>query len=157
MNMAIEKLQSKFPDAIVDIYEFRGDTTITIKSDMLVAMCTFLRDEPETSYRYLSSISAVDYLPGTYQPASPRFAAVYHLYSHQFKKRIALKVFCPNDENPALPSVVPVWSTADWHEREAYDLMGIKFVGHPDLRRILTPPECEGSYPLRKDYPQEGC
>jgi len=156
MNTATEKLQAKYPDAIVDIYEFRGDTTVTVKPDMLVEMCTFLRDDPETSFRYLSSVSAVDYLPGSYLPASPRFAAVYHLYSHQFKNRIALKAFCPNDENPALPSVVQVWSTADWHEREAYDLMGIKFIGHPDLRRILTPPECEGSYPLRKDYPQEG-
>jgi NADH-quinone oxidoreductase subunit C len=156
MNTATEKLQAKFPDAIVDIYEFRGDTTVTVKPDMLVEMCTFLRDDPETSFRYLSSVSAVDYLPGSYLPASPRFAAVYHLYSHQYKNRIALKAFCPSDENPALPSVVPVWTTADWHEREAYDLMGIKFIGHPDLRRILTPPECEGSYPLRKDYPQEG-
>jgi len=156
MNTATEKLQAKFPDAIVDIYEFRGDTTVTVKSDLLVEICTFLRDDPETSFRYLSSVSAVDYLPGSYLPASPRFAAVYHLYSHQFKNRIALKAFCSNDENPALPSVVQVWSTADWHEREAYDLMGIKFIGHPDLRRILTPPECEGSYPLRKDYPQEG-
>jgi NADH-quinone oxidoreductase subunit C len=156
MNTATEKLQAKYPDAIVDIYEFRGDTTVTVQPDMLVEICTFLRDDPETSFRYLSSVSAVDYLPGSYLPASPRFAAVYHLYSHQYKNRIALKAFCPSDENPALPSVVPVWSTADWHEREAYDLMGIKFIGHPDLRRILTPPECEGSYPLRKDYPQEG-
>jgi NADH-quinone oxidoreductase subunit C len=152
MDMATEKLQAQFPDDIVDIYEFRGDTTVTVKPEKLVEICTFLRDDPETLYKYLSSVSGVDYLP-----ASPRFAAVYHLYSHQFKNRIALKAFCPNDETPALPSVVPVWSTADWHEREAYDLVGIKFVGHPDLRRILTPPECEGYYPLRKDYPQEGC
>ena len=99
----------------------------------------------------LSSVSAVDYLP-----ASPRFAAVYHLYSHQFKNRIALKAFCPNDETPALPSVVPVWSTADWHEREAYDLMGIKFIGHPDLRRILTPPECEGYLSLTERLSPRG-
>jgi NADH-quinone oxidoreductase subunit C len=151
MNTATEKLQTQFPDAIVDIYEYRGDTTITVKPEKLVDICLFLRDDPATSFRYLSSISGVDYLP-----ASPRFAAVYHLYSHLYKNRVALKVFCPNDENPALPTVVPVWSTADWHEREAYDLLGIKFVGHPDLRRILTPPECEGYFPLRKDYPQEG-
>ena len=151
MNTATEKLQAQFPEAVVDVYEFRGDATITVKPEQLVEICQFLRDDPETSMKYLSSVSGVDY-----HPASPRFAAVYHLYSHQFKKRVALKAFCPNDEIPALPSVVPVWSTADWHEREAYDLVGIKFIGHPDLRRILTPPECEGFHPLRKDYPQEG-
>lgn len=151
MNTATEKLQAHFPEAVVEVYEFRGDTTITVKPEQLVEVCRFLRDDPEISMKYLSSVSGVDY-----HPASPRFAAVYHLYSHQYKKRVALKAFCANDEIPALPSVVPVWSTADWHEREAYDLVGIKFIGHPDLRRILTPPECEGYHPLRKDYPQEG-
>ncbi|WP_041284494.1 NADH-quinone oxidoreductase subunit C [Desulfobacca acetoxidans] len=149
--MAINKLQAQFPDEIVDVYEFRGDATVTVKPEKLVEICEFLRDDPETSFRYLSSVSGVDY-----HPASPRFAATYHLYSHQNRNRIALKAFCANDDAPALPSVVSVWSTADWHEREAYDLVGIKFSGHPDLRRILTPPECEGYHPLRKDYPQEG-
>lgn len=152
MDTATDKLKAQFPDDILDIYEFRGDTTVTVNPDKLVDIAIFLRDDPETSFRYLSAVSGIDYMP-----ASPRFAAVYHLYSHQFKNRIALKAFCPNDGSPALPTVVPVWSTADWHEREAYDLVGIKFIGHPDLRRILTPPECEGYHPLRKDYPQEGC
>ncbi|MBM4287865.1 MAG: NADH-quinone oxidoreductase subunit C [Deltaproteobacteria bacterium] len=151
MDTAIEKVKAQFPDDIVDSYEFRGDTTLTVTPAKLVDICLFLRDDPDTSFRYLSSISGVDYLP-----TSPRYAAVYHLYSHQYKKRLALKAFCANDELPALPTVVPVWSTADWHEREAFDLVGIKFIGHPDLRRILTPPECEGYHPLRKDYPQEG-
>jgi len=151
MDTVTEKLQAQFPEAIVEVYEFRGDTTVTVKPEQLVAICQFLRDDPETSFKYLSAVSGVDYYP-----ASPRFAAVYHLYSHQYKQRFALKAFCANDDLPVLPSVVPVWSTADWHEREAYDLVGIKFTGHPDLRRILTPPECEGYHPLRKDYPQEG-
>ncbi len=147
----IEKVKAQFPDDVVEVYEFRGDTTITVKPGKLVEICTLLRDDPELSFRYLSSISAVDY-----QPASPRFAAVYHLYSHKNHNRVALKALCENDGAPVLPSVVPVWNTANWHEREAYDLMGIKFAGHPDLRRILTPPECEGYHPLRKDYPVRG-
>lgn len=151
MSAAVDKLQAQFPEEIVEVIEFRGETTIVVKPAKIVEICTLLRDDPETSFRYLSSVSAVDYLP-----ASPRFAVVYHLYSHQHKNRVALKVFLQDDEAPVIASVVPVWSTANWHERECYDLMGIQFRGHPDLRRILTPPECEGSYPLRKDYPVRG-
>lgn len=151
MSAAVEKVQAHFPAEIVEVVEFRGDTTIVVKPAKIVEICTLLRDDPETSFRYLSSVSAVDYLP-----ASPRFALVYHLYAHKYKNRVALKVFLEDDEGPSVASVVPVWSTANWHERECYDLMGIHFRGHPDLRRILTPPECEAYYPLRKDYPQRG-
>jgi len=147
----IEKVKAQFPDEVVDTDEFRGDTTIIIRPEKITEICTLLRDDPETGFRYLSSISAVDY-----QPASPRYAVVYHLYSHGSHQRVALKACCADDEAPSIPSVVSVWNTANWHERECYDLMGIKFVGHPDLRRILTPAECEGYYPLRKDYPVRG-
>lgn len=151
MNAAVEKVQAQFPDEVVEVIEFRGDTTIVVKPDRLVEICTLLRDDRETSFRYLSSISAVDYLP-----ASPRFALVYHLYSHRNKNRVALKVYLEDDTAPTIASVVPVWSTANWHERECYDLMGIYFRGHPDLRRILTPPECESYFPLRKEIPVRG-
>ncbi|MFP3867236.1 MAG: NADH-quinone oxidoreductase subunit C [Desulfobacteraceae bacterium] len=151
MSAAVERVQAQFPEEVVEIYEFRGDTTIIIKPDKIVEICTLLRDDRQTSFRYLSSISAVDYLP-----ASPRFAVVYHLYSHKYKDRVALKALLADDEYPRIHSVVPVWSTANWHERECYDLMGIKFRGHPDLRRILTPPECEGYFPLRKEIPVRG-
>lgn len=147
----IEKVKAQFPDELVDTYEFRGDTTLIVKAGKIAEICTMLRDDPEASFRYLSSISAVDYLP-----ASPRYALVYHLYSHKTHARMALKAFCEDDGAPSITSVASVWNTANWHERECYDLMGIKFVGHPDLRRILTPPECEGYHPLRKDYPVRG-
>lgn len=151
MDTAINKVQTQFPEDVVEIYNFRGDNTIIVKPDNIVAICKFLRDDPEMSFRYLSSISALDYYP-----SSPRFAVTYHLYSHKNHNRIALKAYPQDDAAPSIDSVVPVWSAANWHERECFDLMGIRFLGHPDLRRILTPSECEGYHPLRKDYPVRG-
>ena len=150
MNAAVALLQAKFPEEVVEVVEFRGDTTVTVKPERLVDICRLLRDDPETSFRYLSMIAGMDY-----SPQSPRFGAVYNLYSHKNKNRLTLKVFLRDDRAPALDSVTSVWSTANWHEREAYDLLGIRFKGHPDMRRILMPADWVG-YPLRKDYPVKG-
>ncbi|MDD2902696.1 MAG: NADH-quinone oxidoreductase subunit C [Syntrophales bacterium] len=150
MNKAAELLQEKFPEEVVEVTEFRGETTITVKPERIVDICLALRDTPQTYFRYLSMIAGMDYLP-----QSPRFGVVYNLYSHRNHNRVTLKALLPNDANPVIDSVVPVWTTANWHEREAYDLVGIRFRGHPDLRRILMPGDWVG-HPLRKDYPLRG-
>jgi NADH-quinone oxidoreductase subunit C len=150
MKTAAELLQEKYPEEVVEVTEFRGETTITVKSGRIVDLCKTLRDAPETSFKYLSMIAGMDYLP-----QSPRFGVVYNLYSHRHRNRVTLKTFLADDHSPAIDSVAPVWSTANWHEREAYDLLGIRFRGHPDLRRILMPSDWVG-HPLRKDYPLRG-
>ena len=104
----------------------------------------FMRDDAELAFDWLSCISAVDYV------ADDQLCAVYDLYSMKHKHWFAVKVYVDR-ANPTIPSVMDLWSAADWHEREAYDLMGIIFDGHTDLRRILLPEDWEG-YPLRKDY-----
>jgi NADH-quinone oxidoreductase subunit C len=150
MNAGVALLQSKFPAEVVEVTEFLGETTVTIKPEQIVEICRTLRDDPETSFKYLSMIAGMDY-----SPASPRFGLVYQLYSHKNHNRLALKTFLKDDRAPVVASVTSVWSTANWHEREAFDLLGIRFQGHPDMRRILMPPDWTG-HPLRKDYPLKG-
>ncbi len=147
---AAELLQTKFPEEVVEVVEFRGDTTVVVKPGRIVDICRTLRDDPDLSFRYLSMIAGLDFLP-----ASPRFGLVYNLYSHKNHDRITLKTYLTSDTNPAIDSVTPVFNTANWHEREIYDLMGVRFHGHPDLRRILMPPDWVG-HPQRKDYPLRG-
>jgi NADH-quinone oxidoreductase subunit C len=145
----IDKVKSKFPDAVVNVEEYRGDVTVTLKREALLPVCTFLRDDPDYSFRFLADITAVDY-----KDKIPRFVAVYHLLSHEHNQRLRLKVSL-DDMNPEIETVVGIWPTANWHERETYDLMGVKFLNHPDLRRILLPYHWD-CHPLRKDYPLEG-
>jgi NADH-quinone oxidoreductase subunit C len=116
---------------------------ITIAPDTTKEICTFLRDDSELQFDYLSCLSGVDYNNGT-------LGIVYHLNSMVHKHKIVLKTFC-SKENPHIQSVSGVWGTANWHEREVFDLFGIIIDGHPDLRRILLPDDWEGN-PLRKDY-----
>ncbi|MGP8051354.1 MAG: NADH-quinone oxidoreductase subunit C [Desulfobaccales bacterium] len=150
MSAAVNLVQAQFPDELLEVVEFRGETTIVVKPERLVDICRALRDDPETSFRYLSMIAGMDYLP-----QSPRFGLVYNLYSHQHHNRVTLKTRLADDAAPLAPSVTPVWTTANWHEREIYDMMGIRFQGHPDLRRILMPADWVG-HPQRKDYPLRG-
>ncbi len=150
MNAAVDLLKAKFPGEGVEVVEFRAEVTIVVKPERLVDICKALRDHPETSYRYLSMVAGLDFLPNT-----PRFGVVYNLYSHRYHNRVTLKTFLADDAAPVVDSVVPVWSTANWHEREVYDMMGIRFNGHPDLRRILMPADWVG-HPQRKDYPLRG-
>ena len=150
MHVAADLLKKQFPSEIVEVEEYRGDTTVVVKPGRISDICTFLRDDPTVSFKYLSMIAGLDY-----SPASPRFAVAYNLYSHKNHDRLTLKAYLESDAAPAIDSVTKVWSTADWHEREAYDLMGIKFKGHPNLKRILLPADWKG-HPLRKEYPQRG-
>ena len=150
MKQAVALLEEKFPDEVVEVVEFRGDTTIEVKPSLIVDIMTALKDGHDTGFKYLSMIAGMDY-----SPASPRFGVVYNLYSHKHHDRITLKVLLADDLAPAIDSVSTVWSTANWHEREIYDMMGIRFKGHPDLRRILMPGDWVG-HPQRKDYPLKG-
>ncbi len=147
----IELLETAFGNRAVVAAEHAGlQPALLVPADLLPQTCLFLRDHEETYFDFLSCLSAVDDGPG-----AGTFTVVYHLASIPHGHQLTLKVVIENDrrlENlPTLPSVASVWRTADWHEREAFDLMGIYFDGHPDLRRILLPDDWEG-YPLRKDY-----
>ncbi|MBE8720407.1 NADH-quinone oxidoreductase subunit C [Sphingobacterium pedocola] len=136
-------------ESVVDVQLDGLQQALVIHPGYLIDICGWLRDNPIYYFDFLSNITAVDYHPQT------KFAVVYHLASIPYQKQLTLKVFITNDRTaaalPELPSVSSVWKTADWHEREAFDLMGVYFDGHPDLRRILMPDDWEG-YPLRKDY-----
>ncbi|MCP3176306.1 NADH-quinone oxidoreductase subunit C [Desulfuromonas sp. KJ2020] len=146
-NAAVGKLKAKYASSVLDVAEFRGETTVTVKKEDIVAICTFLKKE--VGYNFLTDLCGVDYLGKT-----PRFMVVYHLYNIGTKERLRLKV--PVEESDAtVDTVSGVWSTANWHERECWDLMGISFNNHPDLRRILMAEDWEG-HPLRKDYPVQG-
>ena len=129
--------------------DFRGETTVVIPSELLRHAAEYLSTEPSLRFSFLSDITTLDRFP-----IEPRFEVNYHLVSLDRRERLRLKVRVPGS-NPAVPSVTTIWLTANWHERENFDLFGIRFEGHPDLRRILMPDEWEG-YPLRKDYPVEG-
>ena len=144
-NLTVSTLRERFPEAILSTRSFRNETTLLVGSGDVIRICRHLKEDPDLRYDFLSDLTAVDRLGD-----HPRFQVVYHLYSLQHKWRIRLKV--PVEEGESVPSVTLVWSTANWHEREVFDMFGIGFDGHPDLRRILMPEGWEG-FPLRKDYP----
>ncbi len=144
-NRTVSQLRERFPEATLPARSFRNETTILVRPGDIIRICRHLKEDPGLLYDFLSDLTAVDRLGD-----HPRFEVVYHLYSLQYKWRIRLKV--PVEEGEAVPSVTAVWSAANWHEREVFDMFGIGFDGHPDLRRILMPEEWEG-FPLRKDYP----
>ncbi len=146
-------VEEKFPDQVLGILNYAGQVGILLRKDRIQDICLFLRDEPSLRMDHLADLAAVDYskYPGD---AGPRFEVVYNMISMVHHHRIRLKVRV-TEEDPRVDSISSLWHTADWHEREAFDLMGIKFDGHPDLRRILMPEDWEG-HPLRKEYPLKG-
>lgn len=135
------------PAAVVDGKLDRGEWTLFIAPEQIHPVCEFLK--AKRGYRMLSNATAVDWYP-----TEPRFEVVYHLFCHERKQRLRLKCRVSGDQ-PEISTVSNVWSSADWFEREIFDLFGIRFAGHPDLRRILLPEGWEG-HPLRKDYPVTG-
>jgi NADH-quinone oxidoreductase subunit C len=144
-------LTEKFGAEVIVGEETTGlQPALLIAPDRIAEVCLELRNNPKTYFDFLSCLTGVDY--GT---EANRFGVVYHLASIPYKTQLTLKISKENDRNeenlPTFPSVVSVYRTADWHEREAYDMIGIFFDGHPDLRRILLPDDWEG-FPLRKDY-----
>ena len=145
-NTVVERLQAALPDAITGTSEFRGQLSVFVKREALLDVVRFLRDDPELQYNFLENLCGVDYLG-----REPRFEVVYHLLSFTNHHRVCLKVGVP-ESDPTLPSLTPIWSTANWQEREAYDMFGLVVTGHPSLDRILMPEDWEG-FPLRKDVP----
>jgi NADH-quinone oxidoreductase subunit C len=144
---AVIRLKKRFADSILDVGEFRGEVTITVGKEDITGICGFLKETLE--YNFLTDVTAVDYLG-----QEPRFMMVYHLCSMSGRDRIRLKAPVAGSD-PLIDSLVPLWKTANWLEREVFDLFGITFNNHPDLRRILLPNDWTG-HPLRKDYPLQG-
>jgi NADH-quinone oxidoreductase subunit C len=141
-----EKLKAHFADTVQEVVEAHGELTVVVSRAQIVEICRFLKDEAELRFDLLMDMAGVDYLG-----REPRFEVVYHLYSVPHNRRLRLKVRVP-ESDLVVPSVCSVWSTANWHEREAFDMLGIEFANHPDLRRIYMPDDYPG-HPLRKDFP----
>lgn len=146
-----QALQTTFGDEVVsDFHPVSAkdrDAWLTVAPRHVEAVCRHLRDAPELDCDYLECVTGVDY------PDLQKIAVVYHIYSYSKKHRVVLKAFLDR-EAPAIPTLVDVWSAANWQERECFDLLGVVFEGHPDLRRLLLPDDWEG-HPLRKDYKEK--
>jgi len=142
-------IEQRFGPYIVEAKEQWGELTIVLAREALLQVCRTLRDDPAFDYTMLVDLCGVDL--GV--EADPRFEVVYHLYSLTHRHRLRLKVRVREEE--AVPSVIEIWPNANWYEREVYDMFGVRFEGHPELRRLLMPEEWEG-HPLRKDYPLRG-
>jgi len=146
-SVALEKLVGRFGDDIVSTHSAFGDDTALVRREKIVEICTFLRDDPDLVFDFAMDLTCVDYLG-----EEPRFEVVYHLYSLAKKHRVRIKARVP-EEDPVIDTVIPVWVGMDWYEREAYDMYGIVFRNHPNLKRILMYDQFVG-HPLRKDYPK---
>src|SRR5437667_8467178 len=143
----VKRLKGKFGDAIIEASEFLGQLSIRVGRERVAEVCNTLKNDSQTPFDYLSDLTCVHYPDNREAP----FEVVYNLYSISKNERVRLKV-ATNGEG--INSVTSIWPSADWPEREVYDLFGVVFRNHPDLRRILLPPDWEG-HPLRKDYPLE--
>ena len=143
----VEKIRERFGDALQDVIYFRGEDTLVVAPEKIVEICRLLKEDPEMAFDLLVDITGIHYLEREYS-----YEVVYHLLSLARRRRLRLRARL--GEAGEIDSVTPVWRGADWHEREAFDLVGIRFRGHPDLRRILMPDDYEG-HPLRKDFALE--
>jgi NADH-quinone oxidoreductase subunit C len=144
----VKKLKAQFDGVVTEASEFVGQVSVRIQTDSIVAVCDFLKDDDEARFNYLSDLTCVHYPMRAEAPLE----IVYNLYSISRNERVRLKVSLA--EGAQVDSVTGVWPTANWMEREVFDLFGVSFRNHPDMRRILLPPDWEG-HPLRKDYPLE--
>jgi NADH-quinone oxidoreductase subunit C len=146
---AVKRIFDWNAGAIEEVKFDRDEMTVWVQRSTIREVCALLRDHPDCPFNFLSDVTCVDWLP-----QEPRFEVIYHLLSIARKERVRLKVRL-NGSSPVLDSVVPVWPAANYFEREVYDLFGVRFSGHPYLRRLLMPEDWDG-HPLRKDYPVEG-
>jgi len=142
----LELLRTTYPEGVLETSLPQGDALAVVRPEFLTKVMAFLRDDPRLLFNLLVDVTAVDHLG-----KKPRFDVVYHLLSIPFKRRLRIKVRVEDGE-PTVDSLTPLWGNANWLEREVWDMYGIHFTGHPDLRRILLYEEFQG-HPLRKDYP----
>ncbi len=145
-SAVLAEIQKKFPGDILSMHSQHGDDTAIVKRENVFSILKFLRDDPGLAFNFMMDITAVDY-----PEKDPRFEVVYHLYSLSKNRRLRIKAPVPL-KDPVIASCVSLWIGANWFERECFDLYGIRFDGHPDLRRILMYEGFEG-HPLRKDFP----
>jgi NADH-quinone oxidoreductase subunit C len=145
-NVAIQALRAAHPEAIVNAKFDRDELTLVISTESLRAACRTLQ---QAGYSFFEDVTCVDWYP-----SEPRFQVTYHILSHPLKERVRLHVMVGSIE-PSVDSITSIWPSANFYEREVWDLFGVRFNGHPGLRRIMLPEEWEG-HPLRKDYPVEG-
>jgi NADH-quinone oxidoreductase subunit C len=148
VNLTVRKLKEKFANSILEVTTFRNEITVTVSKGELFEICKFLQSDPDLQYRLLTDLCGLDFFPQT-----PRFGVVYLVYSLKSNQRLRVKTRV--GEGESIPSVESIWKVANWYEREVYDLLGITFDNHPDLRRIMLWDGYEG-HPLRKDFPVEG-
>jgi NADH-quinone oxidoreductase subunit C len=147
-EQVMDILRERYPEDVTDSGVSHGQSWVVVTRGRISAICNFLKESADIRMDYLIDITAVDW-----HPKNPRFEVVYHLHSMSNGCRLRIKV--PLEEEQSVQSVSWIWRTANWHEREVFDMFGIRFDMHPGLRRILMPDEWEG-HPLRKDYPLEG-
>jgi NADH-quinone oxidoreductase subunit C len=147
----LDQLKTRFGSALLDTHEHRGDATAVLDRAALIAALRYCLDDPALAFDMLMDLTAVDYLKYPGREDGPRFDVVYHLYSLRHNHRLRVKVRVDEDD-ASVPTAVPLWPIANWLEREVWDMFGIRFEGHPDLRRLLMYEEFVG-HALRKDYP----
>ena len=148
INFTVKRLKEKFLNSILELTTFRGEVTVTVSKGKIFEICKFLHSDSDLQYHLLTDLCGLDFFPRT-----PRFGVVYLLYSMKSNQRLRLKTSV--GETESIPSVESIWRIANWYEREVYDLFGVAFDNHPDLRRIMLWDGYEG-HPLRKDFPVEG-
>ncbi len=145
-SKTLKKIQEQFGDHVIEMHNQLGQDTVVVSKSVIFELARFLRDDPELKYNCLMDLTAVDHYT-----RKPRFEVVYHFLSLEHNTRVRVKVPV-GEPDPEVESVTPLWKIANWLERETFDMFGIKFKNHPDLRRLLLYPEFQG-HPLRKDYP----
>jgi len=150
MHPLAQRIARQFPQDVFGAVEFRGDLSVTVRKEALLPLGRFLKDDPELQFDYIVHVSSVDY-----PTEKERFEVVYEVYSIRRRQRLRIKVRV-TEADGTVDSLCPVWPGANFMEREVYDMMGIRFHGHPDLRRILMPDEYDEGFPLRKDFPLQG-
>ncbi len=150
MHPLADTIRARFADGFVDAREWRGDLAVTVKRESLRAVCRFLKDDPAMAFDYIVHVSSVDW-----PDDAERFEVVYEVYSIRHCRRLRVKTRVP-EHDCVVDSLTAIWRGAEFMEREVFDMMGIRFNDHPDMRRILMPDDFPEGYPLRKDFPLQG-